>query len=75
MLFYAGTADAGTMLERRDKRRGDSAVFDIYFEVSGEKCQVTAVYLWIDSLPLSHLLDQRRILFWNRTMRAVLLHT
>ena len=27
-------------------------------------------FLWIVALPLSYLLDQRRILFWNRMMRS-----
>lgn len=43
-------------------------VFDIYFEVSGEKVSSYCSFLWI--VALSYLLDQRRILFWNRMMRS-----
>ena len=43
-------------------------VFDIYFEVSVGK--VLSHCSFCGSLPLSYLLDQRRVLFWNRMMRS-----
>jgi len=43
-------------------------VFDIYFEDSGES--VKSLQFICGSLPLSYLLDQRRMLFWQRMMRS-----
>ena len=43
--------------------------FDIYFEDSGEKVSSHCSF-FCGSLPLSYLLDERRMLFWNRMMRS-----
>ena len=43
--------------------------FDIYFEVSGEKVSSLRSF-FCGSLPMSYLMDQRRLLFWKRTITS-----